>query len=171
MVRKVTEATKAYKKAWYQKNKEKKKTSDRARYLAKKEEILNRAKEYYLNNKDAKSEYDKKYQQKNAEKITARRKIYFKKYKELNRGYLALKNRRRKNELKNNQTPLWSNLNAINIIYRQAKRKSNIEGRQYHVDHIIPLNGKFVSGLHVVENLQIILAKENLAKGNKYDNP
>ena len=60
MVRKVTEATKAYKKAWYQKNKEKKKTSDRARYLAKKEEILNRAKEYYLNNKDAKSEYDKK---------------------------------------------------------------------------------------------------------------
>ena len=55
----------------------------------------------------------------------------------------------------------WSNIEDINSFYKICP-----EG--YHVDHILPLNGRLVSGLHVLENLQYLPAKDNLAKSNKY---
>jgi 5-methylcytosine-specific restriction endonuclease McrA len=169
MVRKITEDAKLYKKAYYEKNIEKKKAYDRARYIAKKDEVKNRVKIYSNQNKEKICNYQKEYRKKNGAIIKERRKDYLAQYRIENRGFLAVKNRIRKEQLKLNQTPLWANLKEINVIYKQAKRRANIEGIQYHIDHIIPLNGELVSGLHVLENLQIILAKENLSKGNKYE--
>lgn len=58
-------------------------------------------------------------------------------------------------------TPPWADLSAIRDFYYNCP-----EG--YHVDHVIPLNGKNVCGLHVLENLQYLPANENLRKGNKF---
>lgn len=59
------------------------------------------------------------------------------------------------------RTPPWADLEAIKKFYENCP-----EG--HHVDHIIPLQGETVSGLHILKNLQYLLASENLRKGNHF---
>lgn len=84
-----------------------------------------------------------------------------------NPGKMKAKDRRRKVRNKLAFVP-WADLDKINIIYKVAKELTEQTGIPHHVDHIIPLQGKLVSGLHVDYNLAVIPAKENLIKGNKY---
>ena len=65
-------------------------------------------------------------------------------------------------------TPSWSNLTAIKAIYELSSKISEVTGVLHHVDHIHPLQSDVVCGLHVIENLRIIPATENLSKSNKF---
>lgn len=65
-------------------------------------------------------------------------------------------------------TPVWADRDSIRAIYEKAKRLSELTGQQHHVDHVIPLRHKLVCGLHVPENLQILLAIDNLRKRNSF---
>lgn len=67
------------------------------------------------------------------------------------------------------QSPAWADQDAIKAIYRQAKELTKATGVMHHVDHELPLKGEFVSGLHVHQNLQVLTARENVIKHNKFE--
>ena len=64
-------------------------------------------------------------------------------------------------------TPAWANQEEIESIFRRAKELNLLTGVKHHVDHIVPLKGKTVCGLHVHWNLRVIPAIENISKGAK----
>jgi len=68
-------------------------------------------------------------------------------------------------------TPQWltkPQAEQINNFYWLAKDLKAVSGQDYHVDHIVPLQGKNVCGLHVPWNLQVLPSDINLSKGNRY---
>ena len=65
--------------------------------------------------------------------------------------------------------PSWVDRDAIAAAYQEARRKTRETGVLHHVDHIVPIHGKVVSGLHVPANLQVITARENWDKHAKFD--
>ena len=66
------------------------------------------------------------------------------------------------------QQPAWADQDAIDFVYFSAQViKDAFGGVAPHVDHIVPLQGKYVRGLHVAENLQLLAAKANKQKSNK----
>lgn len=112
--------------------------------------------------------YKKQYIKNENKKIKQRE--YHKKWSKNNTNKLTAKQAKRQAE-KLNRTPKWltkDQLDEIEDFYIIAKMFQIYTGEMYHVDHILPLKGKRVSGLHVPWNLQVLHWKENLKKSNKH---
>lgn len=78
----------------------------------------------------------------------------------------AYENKRRAAKIQ--QMPAWADLEAINGMYELCGLFRRV-GLDLHVDHITPLKGKMVSGLHVENNLQLLHKMENLRKKNTFN--
>ena len=116
-------------------------------------------------NKDKVAEYDKVWQQANKDKKSKN----YKNWQVNNRAKVNSYNSYRR-ALELQATPKWltaSHKLHMECKYSLAAMLSKHTAEQHHVDHIVPLNGKTVCGLHVPWNLRVIPATENLRKSNK----
>ena len=71
-----------------------------------------------------------------------------------------------------NATPEWltdTHKAHMKRTYALSEMMTEATGTTYHVDHIVPLQGKNVCGLHVPWNLQALRADLNMSKSNKHD--
>lgn len=94
---------------------------------------------------------------------------YLKAYRAKNKAFRTA-NQIARQAAKIKRTPPWLtslHKEQIKIFYKAASDLTKEFGIRMDVDHIIPLQGKNVSGLHVPWNLQVISHIDNMAKGNR----
>lgn len=98
-------------------------------------------------------------------------KQYVAKYKKLNPAK-ANANKAKRKAAKKLRTPAWLtdiDYERIQNQYKLASILTKLHGEPWHIDHIIPLQGKLVSGLHVPSNLQVLRGSENCSKQNQFN--
>lgn len=137
--------------AWCERNKEHKKAKAKEWYANNRELTIQRSQEaYYSNHEEGKAKHRKNY--------VARPADYIRRAMTRQRGLLQA-------------TPTWDS-ELTELVFTEAvhlcKLKEKLCGVKFHVDHIIPLKGKLVCGLHTWNNFQVMPAVENKSKGNKY---
>jgi len=145
------ENAKRLKKEWYERNKEL--TKERARAWA-------------IANPDKKKESVDKWRSNNLNQHNATNRNWNAANKPVK---AALEGKRRAAQLQ--RTPKWlteSELRMIEAKYSLAAMLTRETGIIHHVDHILPLQGKKVSGLHVFSNLRVIPGTDNVKKSNSY---
>ena len=122
---------------------------------------------YKKYNKDNKVEANKKsreYYNKHKDRLAVLKKDYTKDNLAHFNSYNAL---RRANKIK--ATPSWADHDAVKRLYIVSRFMKDKLGENYHVDHMIPLNGENICGLHCETNLQLMPALENMSKGNSFN--
>ena len=133
---------------------------NKVQYESNRENRIRYQTEWKKNNPEKVKVYEQKYRDGNKDKIKA----LVRAWDVANRGRrVAITNKYRAAKL--NATPSWltdEHQEAILAVYNKAADKD------YHVDHIVPLQGETVCGLHVPWNLQILPPSVNCSKGNRF---
>lgn len=148
-------------------NREKRRQEKRDFYKENLEKELQRKREFYVANTDKEKARAAAWRKANREYLREKDR----KHAKANPAYFVYKTQKR-HTAKLKRTPPWlteDHFNQIKTEYELAAWCSEVMGEKYNVDHIVPLRGKTVSGLHVPWNLQVIPAKDNFKKGNRYD--
>lgn len=131
------------------------------------ERIAAKKAEWKIINKDRVAAKDKAYAEANPEKRTKARKKWVENNPGKDAASKALNEQKRQKRI-----PTWLSEDdkwMVEQAYELAAIRSKIFGFKWHVDHVIPLNGNLVSGLHVPTNLQVVPWIENLKKNNKFE--
>jgi len=137
-------------------------------YQKNKKDLQLYRKTYYLKNIEQQLQYAENYRNNNKDKIKQ-----YNKEKFVKKPYLRVHYQRLRQAAKLKATPKWltkEHLDLIKQIYKVAKETQNLYKIPMAVDHIVPLKGKTVCGLHVPWNLCIKTAKDNSVKKNKLTN-
>jgi len=86
-----------------------------------------------------------------------------------NKGKVAAKTRRQQ-AARIQRSPSWSDRQSLELFYAVAHiARLTFPELNPQVDHVIPLNGDRVSGLHVHTNLSVIPGVKNLLKSNRFN--
>jgi 5-methylcytosine-specific restriction endonuclease McrA len=146
-----------------------------------KEKISKYQKEYRKKNRERLLAYKKQWNELNQDKIKLNSKKRYIENNEAIKAYTleykkmypekANANKATRRSAKKLRTPKWlTNIDfeRIENEYKLASLLTKLTGDSWHVDHIVPLQGKTVSGLHVPYNLQVLRASENCSKQNHY---
>lgn len=121
-------------------------------------------KKHYLAHREQKMAANKKWHKENPECLKTASKRWHKENPDRTALYSMKQNVKRKR-------PSYPELReAIQGIYLERDAMTAWTGMPYQVDHIVPLSGKNVSGLHVPWNLQVMSKEENQKKGNRIGN-
>ena len=152
-------------KAHYEANRDAIRERQKAARDADPEKFNARNRKDYEDNREARRARRKEYHEENREAIRERKKVYHRDHPEVFRANAA---KRRAAKLE--RTPTWSNDSAeIKELHRQAVALEELTGIKFEIDHVYPLQGEHVSGLHVAGNLQILTEAENRQKSNNYE--